>query len=43
MYYNDRYTWVKMNYRSMSDMTEYFKAARMADEYYTKLYNYKAQ
>lgn len=42
MYYDNHDAWVEMNYQSMNDVTEYFKASRMADEYYTKLYNYKA-
>lgn len=41
MYYDNHDAWVEMNYQSMNDVTEYFKASRMADEYYTKLYNYK--
>lgn len=39
MYYGNHDAWVEMNYQSMDDVTEYFKASRMADEYYKKLYN----
>lgn len=40
MYYNDHDTWVEMNYQSMEDVDKYFRASRMADEYYKKLYNH---
>jgi starch phosphorylase len=40
MYYNDHDAWVELNYQSMEDVTEYFKASRMAHEYYEKLYNH---
>lgn len=39
MYYNDHDAWVDMNYQSMEDVDKYFRASRMADEYYKKLYN----
>jgi len=39
MYYKDQKSWVSMNYQSMADVEEYFRASRMADEYYKKLYN----
>lgn len=42
MYYGDHDAWVDMNYQSMADVTKYFKASRMAEEYYLKLYNHKA-
>ena len=38
MYYDKQDEWVEMNYQSMEDVDKYFKAARMADEYYKKLY-----
>lgn len=40
MYYNDHDAWVEMNYQSMDDVDKYFRASRMADEYYKKLYNH---
>ena len=40
MYYNDHDAWVEMNYQSMEDVDKYFRASRMADEYYKKLYNH---
>lgn len=40
MYYKDQKSWVAMNYQSMDDVEEYFRASRMADEYYKKLYNH---
>lgn len=39
MYYDDKAAWTTMNYQSMEDVEKYFRAARMADEYYKKLYN----
>lgn len=39
MYYKDQKAWAAMNYQSMDDVEEYFRASRMADEYYKKLYN----
>ncbi|MFT6828204.1 MAG: starch phosphorylase, partial [Roseivirga sp.] len=39
MYYTDHAKWVEMNWKSMADVDKYFKASRMADEYYAKLYN----
>ncbi len=39
MYYDNQEDWVDMNYQSMEDVDKYFKASRMADEYYKKLYN----
>lgn len=38
-YYQNYEKWAEMNWQSMSDVDNYFKASRMADEYYTKLYN----
>ena len=40
MYYTDHAKWVEMNWKSMADVDKYFKASRMADEYYAKLYNH---
>lgn len=40
MYYKDQKSWVAMNYQSMEDVDKYFRASRMADEYYRKLYNH---
>jgi glycogen phosphorylase len=40
MYYTDHAKWVEMNWKSMADVDKYFKASRMADEYYSKLYNH---
>ena len=40
MYYKDQKSWAAMNYQSMEDVDEYFRASRMADEYYQKLYNH---
>ncbi|WP_422354759.1 alpha-glucan family phosphorylase [Roseivirga pacifica] len=39
MYYDDKAAWTTMNYQSMEDVEKYFRAARMADEYYKKLYD----
>ena len=40
MYYKDQKAWAAMNYQSMDDVDKYFRASRMADEYYKKLYNH---
>jgi starch phosphorylase len=40
MYYENHDKWVEMNWQSMADVDKYFRASRMADEYYKKLYNY---
>lgn len=39
-YYQNHEKWVEMNWQSMEDVDKYFKASRMADEYYKKLYNF---
>lgn len=39
-YYQNHEKWVEMNWQSMEDVDKYFKASRMADEYYNKLYNF---
>lgn len=40
MYYENYDKWAEMNWQSMADVDKYFKASRMADEYYKKLYNF---
>jgi starch phosphorylase len=40
MYYTDHAKWIEMNWKSMADVDKYFRASRMADEYYAKLYNH---
>lgn len=40
MYYKDQHKWVELNWNSMADVDKYFKASRMAEEYYKKLYNH---
>ena len=40
MYYKNHEQWVEMNFQSMADVNKYFRASRMADEYYRKLYNH---
>lgn len=40
-YYNDPARWLEIMKNSMSDVVPHFDSSRMADEYYTKLYNYK--
>jgi len=38
MYYDDPERWAEVNFQSMQDVDKYFRASRMADEYYKKLY-----
>jgi len=38
MYYNNQDEWIKIMKNSMRDVLPYFDSARMADEYYTKMY-----
>jgi len=38
MYYNNQNEWQKIMKNSMRDILPYFDSARMADEYYTKMY-----
>jgi glycogen phosphorylase len=38
LYYNNHTKWVKIMKAGMKDVLPYFDSARMADEYYTKLY-----
>ncbi|MFT6216543.1 MAG: starch phosphorylase [Roseivirga sp.] len=40
MYYTNQAKWVDVNWNSMADVDKYFRASRMADEYYEKLYNH---
>lgn len=40
MYYEHHDKWLEMNWQSMADVDKYFRASRMADEYYKKLYNF---
>jgi starch phosphorylase len=42
MYYERPEEWVKIMKAAMQDVTPYFDAGRMADEYYQKLYNHQA-
>ena len=39
MYYKNPEKWAEMNWQSMADVDNYFRASRMAAEYYEKLYN----
>lgn len=39
MYYDKPNEWLKIMKNSMQDVVPYFDSARMADEYYTKMYN----
>lgn len=38
-YYNDQKKWAQLIRKSMDDIFPFFNSDRMADEYYTKLYN----
>ncbi len=40
-YYNDQDGWLSIIKNSISDVMDYFDSRRMADEYYTKLYNFE--
>ncbi len=39
MYYNNQDEWLKIMKSSMRDVNPYFNSSRMADEYYSKMYN----
>lgn len=39
MYYEDRNGWTQMMLSSMNDVAPFFDSARMATEYYEKIYN----
>lgn len=41
IYYNDPAQWLDIMKNSMNDVEPYFDSDRMADEYYTKMYNYQ--
>lgn len=42
MYYEQPDEWLKIMKAGMTEVVPYFDSARMADEYYTKLYDYQA-
>jgi starch phosphorylase len=41
MYYEDKEGWTKMMKNSINDVFPFFESGRMADEYYTRLYDFE--
>ncbi len=39
IYYHDKSKWMQIVHESMRDVAEFFDSGRMADEYYSKMYN----
>ncbi|MGN0836418.1 MAG: hypothetical protein ACI4OS_03170 [Akkermansia sp.] len=42
LYYDNREAWLDLVFRALGDICPYFDSDRMADEYYTKMYNAQA-